>query len=107
MGEHPHGKSTWRRAWPPTDASAIRRTAHDAGMKYSEGRATDVSPCGTPHFIDRRASDYGKDPMKELSTECNKLGVVGLLLLHHRLDEEPRTLRNQNPIDEELMTGND
>ena len=94
------------------DASAICRTAHDAGMKYlmitskhHDGFA--MWDTKTTDYNIVKASDYGKDPMKELSTECNKLGVK-LAFYFSIIDwtkQIPEPYGNQNPIDEELMTG--
>ena len=94
------------------DASAICRTAHDAGMKYlmitskhHDGFA--MWDTKTTDYNIVKASDYGKDPMKELSTECNKLGVK-LAFYFSIIDwtkQTPEPYGNQNPIDEELMTG--
>ena len=54
-----------------------------------------------------KQSNYGKDPMKELSTECNKLGVK-LAFYFSIIDwtkQTPEPYGNVDPIDEELMTG--
>ena len=53
-----------------------------------------------------KQSNYGKDPMKELSTECNKLGVK-LAFYFSIIDwtkQTPEPYGNVNPIDEDLMT---
>lgn len=94
------------------DASAICKTARDAGMKYlmitskhHDGFA--MWDTKTTDYNIVKLSDYGKDPMKELSTECNKLGVK-MAFYFSIIDwtkHEPEPYGNQNPITEELMTG--
>ena len=62
------------------DAAAICKTVHDSGMtylmitsKHHDGFA--MWDTKTTDYNIVKQSNYGKDPMKELSTECNKLGV--------------------------------
>lgn len=93
------------------DASAICKTVHDSGMKYlmitskhHDGFA--MWDTKTTDYNIVKQSNYGKDPMKELSTECNKLGVK-LAFYFSIIDwtkQTPEPYGNVNPIDEDLMT---
>ena len=93
------------------DASAICKTVHDSGMKYlmitskhHDGFA--MWDTKTTDYNIVKQSKYGKDPMKELSTECNKLGVK-LAFYFSIIDwtkQTPEPYGNVNPIDEDLMT---
>ena len=94
------------------DAAAICKTVHDSGMtylmitsKHHDGFA--MWDTKTTDYNIVKQSNYGKDPMKELSTECNKLGVK-LAFYFSIIDwtkQTPEPYGNVNPIDEELMTG--
>ena len=93
------------------DAAAICKTVHDSGMtylmitsKHHDGFA--MWDTATTDYNIVKQSNYGKDPMKELSTECNKLGVK-LAFYFSIIDwtkQTPEPYGNVNPIDEELMT---
>ena len=93
------------------DASAICKTVHDSGMKYLMITSKDhdgfaMWDTKTTDYNIVKQSNYGKDPMKELSTECNKLGVK-LAFYFSIIDwtkQTPEPYGNVNPIDEDLMT---
>ena len=91
------------------DAMKIAQLAKDAGMKYiiitskhHDGFAMYHSKCDKFNIVD--ATPFGRDPMKELSAACRKLGLGFGFYYSHNKDwttpgaaDAPRVDRDGNP----------
>ncbi len=93
------------------DAANVCQTAKNTGMKYvmittkhHDGFA--MWDTKTTDYNVVKATAFGRDPMKELSQECGKIGIK-LAFYYSIIDwshQEPEPYANRNKIDDFMMT---
>ena len=93
------------------DAANVCQTAKNTGMKYvmittkhHDGFA--MWDTKTTDYNVVKATAFGRDPMKELSEECGKIGIK-LAFYYSIIDwshQEPEPYANRNKIDDFMMT---